>query len=75
MVRLLAESYNTKSNVKLGRFRSQLHASYVSSPTEELLYNEVYLWMTICDERKACKESSDETEIIALIFSAEINLL
>ena len=36
VVRLLAERYDTKSNVKLGGFRSQLQASYVSSPTEEL---------------------------------------
>ena len=48
MVRLLAERSNTKSNVKLGGFRSQLQASYVSSHTEELWYNEtVCLWMTI----------------------------
>ena len=48
MVRLLAERSNTKSNVKLGVFRSQLQASYVSSHTEELWYNEtVCLWMTI----------------------------
>ena len=48
VVRLLAERYNTKSNVKLGRFRSQLQASYVSSHTEKLWYNEtVCLWMTI----------------------------
>ena len=45
---LLAERYDTKSNVKLGRFRSQLRASYVSSHTEESWYNEtVCLWMTI----------------------------
>ena len=48
MVRLLTERSNTKSNVKLGGFRSQLQASYVSSYTEELWYNEtVSLWMTI----------------------------
>ena len=48
VVRLLAEWYDTKSNVKLGGFRSQLQASYVSSLTEELWYNEtVCLWMTI----------------------------
>ena len=40
VVRLLAEWYETKSNVKLGGFRSQLQASYVSSHTEELWYNE-----------------------------------
>ena len=48
MVRLLAERSDTKSNVKLGGFRFQLQASYVSSHTEELWYNEtVCLWMTI----------------------------
>ena len=36
VVRLLAELADTKSNVKLGGFRSQLQAPYVSSPTEEL---------------------------------------
>ena len=47
-VRLLAEQYDTKSNVKLGGFWCQLQASYVSSHTEELRYDEtVYLWMTI----------------------------
>ena len=35
MVRLMAERYDTTSNVKLGRFRSQLEASYESSHTEE----------------------------------------
>ena len=34
--RLLTEQYDTKSNVKLGRFQSQLEASYVYSHTEEL---------------------------------------
>ena len=38
MVPLLTERYD--SNVKLGGFRSQLQASYVSSHTEELWYNE-----------------------------------
>ena len=33
---LLAERYDTKSNVKLGGFRAQLRASYVSSHAEEL---------------------------------------
>ena len=48
MVRLLAKWSDTKSNVRLGRFLSQLQASYVSSHTEELWYNEtVCLWMTI----------------------------
>ena len=48
MICLLAERYDSKSNVKLDRFRSPLQASYVSSCTEELWYNEtVFLWMTI----------------------------
>ena len=48
MVRLLDEQSNTKSNVKLGGFWSQLQASYISSHTEELWYNKtVCLWMTI----------------------------
>ena len=36
IVCLFAEWYDTKSNVKLGGFRSQLQASYVSSHTEKL---------------------------------------
>ena len=45
MVRLLA---NVNSNVNLCGFLYQLQASYVSSHTEELWYNEnVRLWMTI----------------------------
>ena len=48
MLRLLAERSDTKFNVKLGGFRSQLQESYVSSHTEELWYNEtVCLWMTM----------------------------
>ena len=44
VVRLLVEQYDTKSNVKLGGvFRSQLLASYVSSHSKQLRYNE-----TIC---------------------------
>ena len=38
-VRLLAEQYETKSNVKLDGFQSQLRAPYVSSHNEELWYN------------------------------------
>ena len=48
VVRLLAEWFDTKSDVKLGGFRPQLQASYVSSHTEELWYNKTdSLWMTI----------------------------
>ena len=35
VIRLFAERYDTKSNVKLGGFRSQVQSSYVSSHTEE----------------------------------------
>ena len=38
--RLLAEWYDTKPNVKLGGFQSQLEASYVFGHNEELWYNE-----------------------------------
>ena len=48
MVLLLAKRSDTKFNVKLGEFRSQLQVSYVCSHTQELWYNEaVCLWMTI----------------------------
>ena len=48
MVHLLAEWSDTKSNLKSGRFRSQLQVSYVSIHTDELGYNEtVCMWMTI----------------------------
>ena len=40
VVRLLVEWYDTKSNLKLDWFRSQVQASYMSSYTEELKYNE-----------------------------------
>ena len=39
----MAERSDTKFSIKLGRFRSQLEASSLSSHTEELLYNE-----TVC---------------------------
>ena len=48
VVRLVVERYDTKSNVKLGGFRSHLEASNRSSNTAELWYNEtICLWMTI----------------------------
>ena len=48
VVRLLAEWSDTKSDVKLGGFRSQLQASCVSSNTEELWYKEaICLWIRI----------------------------
>ena len=34
--RLMGEQYDTKSNINLGGFQSQLEASYVSNHTEEL---------------------------------------
>ena len=43
VIRLRAEWYDTKSNVKLGGFRSQFQVSYMSGHTEELWYNE-----TVC---------------------------
>ena len=44
LVCFLAERYDNKSKIKLGGFRSQLQATYVSSHTEELWFNEtVYL--------------------------------
>ena len=57
VVRLLAERYDTKSNIMLSGFRSQLQASYMSSHTEELWYNEnslsvddnIYIYM-ICKQ-------------------------
>ena len=36
VVRMLTERYDTKFNVKLGGFRSQLQAFYVSGHIEEL---------------------------------------
>ena len=39
MVHLLAEWYDTKSNIKLGGFQSQLQASYMSSHTVSLYHN------------------------------------
>ena len=48
VVRLLAERSDTKSNLKLGGFRSQVQVSYVFSHTEEFWFHEtVFLWMTI----------------------------
>ena len=48
MFRLFAKRYDIKSNIKLGRIRSQHQAPYMSSHTKELWYNEtVCLWMTI----------------------------
>ena len=44
VVLLLAEWYNTQSDVNLGEFQ----VPYVSSHTEELWYNETFcLWITI----------------------------
>ena len=60
VVRLLAERFDTKSNVKLVGFRSHLQASYVSSHTEELWYNEtVCLWMTIYIYHKSIQRRRD----------------
>ena len=40
VVRWHAEQYDSKSNVNLGGFQSQLQVSYVSRNNEELWYNE-----------------------------------
>ena len=48
MIHLLAKRSDTKFNIKLGGFRSQLQVSYVSSHTKEFWYNKtICLWMTI----------------------------
>ena len=46
----------------------------------EYIYIYIYIYIytphsLLCDRSEACKESSDETESIAIVFSAEINLL
>ena len=43
LCKVVAKQYDTKSNVKLGGFRSQLKVSYVSSHDEKLWYNK-----TVC---------------------------
>ena len=51
VVCMLTEWYDTKSNVKLGGFRSQLQASYVSSHPGEFWYKEtvgLYVYNYIC---------------------------
>ena len=64
MVFLLAERYDIKSNVKLGGFRSQLQASYMSNHTKELWYNEtvcqlmtiyiyIYMYIVLLKETQA----------------------
>ena len=46
--RLLAKRYDTKFDINMGGFQSQLKAFCVSSHTDELWYNEtVHLWMII----------------------------
>ena len=56
MVHLLAEQYDTKSNIKLGEFRSQFQAPCESSPTEKLWYMKqsvfgwqyIYIYIYVC---------------------------
>ena len=70
MVHLLAEQSDTKSSVKLGGFRSQLQASYVSSHTEELWYNEtVFLWMASV----YCKPLHGWIEVSATVEWMDVN--
>ena len=49
VVRLWAEQYDTKFNVNLGWFRSQLQASYVSSHTV-YIYIHIYIYIYILKE-------------------------
>ena len=74
VVRLLAERYDTKSNVKLGEFRSQLQTSYVSSHIEELWYNETAcLWMTLYIWSSALPYTSvSPTLLIVLVTSPHL---
>ena len=56
----MAERYDTNPSVNLVGFRSQLQASYVSSPTEELWFNEtVYLWMIIDTPNRGTEYSGE----------------
>ena len=59
MVGLLAEWSDSKSNVKLGGFRSQLQASYVFSLTGELWYNETVLYIYLWPGQSDAPERSD----------------
>ena len=69
MVRLLAERYDTRSKLKLGGFRSQLQASYVSSHTEKLWYNEtVCLWISIYIYILCKAKSTDGRNDSSLVF-------
>ena len=65
MVRLLAEQYDTKSNVKLGRFRSQFQASNVCSHAVDCdtMKQPVCGWLYIFLERE--REREGEREIIS----------
>ena len=88
VVRLLPERSDTKSNVKMGGFWSQLQASHVSSHSEVLWYNEtVWLWMTIyiyiyismcvcvwkCDDSLAFNENSINHIFIVLLSIFRFN--
>ena len=58
MVHLLAELSDTKSNVKLGGFRSQLQASYViatlkscdttKQSVDDYIYIYIYIYIYVC---------------------------
>ena len=67
MVHLLTVRSDTKSNVKLGGFQSQLQTSYMSSHTEELWYNKtVCLRMTIYIYRE---REGERERVLCLFFS------
>ena len=55
-VRLLAEWYDTNSNIKLVEFRSQLQVSYAFSHTEESVcgWQYIYIYIYIVIHRQIC---------------------
>ena len=72
---LWAEWYDTKSNIKLGGFQSQLEASYICNHADELWFSEtVGLWMTIYIYIYIyILVSSEEVQLIFLRASIYIN--
>ena len=72
VVRLLSKRHDTKSNVNFGGFRSQLQASYVSSHTEELWYNES---LTVDDNKHTHTHTHTHTHIYIYIKDLALNNL
>ena len=58
--------YDTKSNLKLGGFRSQLQAYYVSSHTEVLWYNQSCLWKK--KKKKKMKLSFFQAAVMSILL-------